>query len=201
MHSILSNNIWYSSCYFFRSAEIPKKALLQKISNLRRDRQQQMLLQANRTAHSLELSNSTSTSANASETDLAMQNKRQLILNTIEDLKRNLEDQSIELCGLNDDEWAISSMQFRMQSHVYILFNSYHNWNLLLEFLCSPLFSVCFRFSLFPSSGCSFIFHFSFISYLCGKFYLNVITAVRDTKQNKKAEWEKSMQRRKKRKI
>lgn len=63
-----------------------------------------MLLQANRTAHSLEFSNSTSNSVNASETDLVMQNKRQLILNTIEDLKRNLEDQSIELCGLNDDE-------------------------------------------------------------------------------------------------
>lgn len=63
-----------------------------------------MLLQANRTAHSLELPNSSSNSANTSETDLAMQSKRQLILNTIEDLKRNLEDQSIELCGLNDDE-------------------------------------------------------------------------------------------------
>lgn len=31
-------------------------------------------------------------------------NRRQLILNTIEDLKRSLEDQSIELCGLNEDE-------------------------------------------------------------------------------------------------
>lgn len=31
-------------------------------------------------------------------------NKRQLILNTIEDLKRNLEDQSIELYGLNDKD-------------------------------------------------------------------------------------------------
>lgn len=31
-------------------------------------------------------------------------NRRQLILNTIEDLKRNLEDQSIELCGLNEDD-------------------------------------------------------------------------------------------------
>lgn len=85
---------------------MPKKALLQKISNLRRDRQQQML-QANRNAHSLESSNTTmlSNSANASETDLVMHNKRQLmILNTIEDLKRNLEDQSIELSGLNDDE-------------------------------------------------------------------------------------------------
>lgn len=30
--------------------------------------------------------------------------KRLLILNTIEDLKRNLEEQSIELYGLNDDE-------------------------------------------------------------------------------------------------
>lgn len=30
--------------------------------------------------------------------------KRQLILNTIADLKRSLEDQSVELCGLNDDD-------------------------------------------------------------------------------------------------
>lgn len=36
----------------------------------------------------------------------AICNKRQLILNTIEDLKRSLEDQSIELCGLNDDDDA-----------------------------------------------------------------------------------------------
>lgn len=99
MNSIHFNNFF--DCSF---AEIPKKALLQKISNLRRDRHHQMLLQANRTAHSLELPNSSSNSANTSETDLAMQSKRQLILNTIEDLKRNLEDQSIELCGLNDDE-------------------------------------------------------------------------------------------------
>lgn len=34
----------------------------------------------------------------------AYTNKRQLILNTIADLKRSLEDQSVELCGLNDDE-------------------------------------------------------------------------------------------------
>lgn len=31
-------------------------------------------------------------------------NRRQLILSTIEDLKRSLEDQSVELCGLNEDE-------------------------------------------------------------------------------------------------
>lgn len=96
--------------------EIPKKALLQKISNLRRDRQQQQ--QSLRTAHSLEntgnhQSNATlscngsgggGSTANISTDNDIMQNKRQLILNTIEDLKRNLEDQSIELCGLNDDE-------------------------------------------------------------------------------------------------
>lgn len=34
----------------------------------------------------------------------AYNNKRQLILNTIADLKRSLEDQSVELCGLNDDD-------------------------------------------------------------------------------------------------
>lgn len=86
-------------------SEIPKKAILQKISNLRRDRQHQ---QAIRAAQSFDNNQSNATlsgsSANVSENDLAMLNKRQLILNTIEDLKRNLEDQSIELCGLNDDE-------------------------------------------------------------------------------------------------
>lgn len=92
---------------------------MQKISNLRRDRQHQQQ-QSLRTAHSLEntgnhQSNSTlsgngsgggsgSTANVSTDNDLSMQNKRQLILNTIEDLKRNLEDQSIELCGLNDDE-------------------------------------------------------------------------------------------------
>lgn len=90
----------------FSFAEVPKKAILQKISNLRRDRQHQQALRA---AQSFEHHQSNATlsggsSANASENDLAMINKRQLILNTIEDLKRNLEDQSIELYGLNDDD-------------------------------------------------------------------------------------------------
>lgn len=91
---------------------------------MRRDRQQQQQ-QSLRTAHSLEYtgnhqsnatlsgncsngggggSGSTSTANVSTDNDSSMQNKRQLILNTIEDLKRNLEDQSIELCGLNDDE-------------------------------------------------------------------------------------------------
>lgn len=36
--------------------------------------------------------------------NITYSSKRQLILNTIADLKRSLEDQSVELCGLNDDE-------------------------------------------------------------------------------------------------
>lgn len=90
--------------------EIPKKALLQKISNLRRDRQHQQ--NTIRPTQSLDSTNNQISSQrtmvngnmNTSENDIAMFHKRQLILNTIEDLKRNLEDQSIELSGLNDDD-------------------------------------------------------------------------------------------------
>lgn len=41
---------------------------------------------------------------NNSDNAVNVCNKRQLILNTIEDLKRSLEDQSVELCGLNDED-------------------------------------------------------------------------------------------------
>lgn len=92
----------------FQITEIPRKALLQKITNLRRDRQQQQHQhqQSIRNSHSLDHTDNQllNGSHNTSENDIAMFHKRQLILNTIEDLKRNLEDQSIELCGLNDDE-------------------------------------------------------------------------------------------------
>lgn len=90
---------------------------------MRRDRQQQQHQQSLRTAHSFEYTtghhqSNTTLNGNgsgsgggggnsvivSSESDLTLQHKRQLILNTIEDLKRNLEDQSVELCGLNDDE-------------------------------------------------------------------------------------------------
>lgn len=67
---------------------------------MRRDRQHQQALRA---AQSFDHNQSNGT-LNGSESDLAIINKRQLILNTIEDLKRNLEDQSIELYGLNDKE-------------------------------------------------------------------------------------------------
>lgn len=77
---------------------------------MRRDRQQHQHQNSLRSVQCVEhpdnQSNAThsGSSANASDSDLGMLNKRQLILNTIEDLKRNLEDQSIELCGLNDDD-------------------------------------------------------------------------------------------------
>lgn len=94
--------IRYVSWWF---TEIPKKAILQKISNLRRDRQHQQALRASQTfEHNQSNGTLSGSSANVSESDLAIMNKRQLILNTIEDLKRNLEDQSIELYGLNDKD-------------------------------------------------------------------------------------------------
>lgn len=92
--------------------EIPKKALLQKISTLRQER---YAAAAAARAHIENCENITggyvrhnsidNGSVNANEETLpTFCNKRQLILNTIEDLKRSLEDQSVELCGLNDDE-------------------------------------------------------------------------------------------------
>lgn len=85
--------------------EIPKKALLQKISNLRRDRQQQQQATTTNRAQSADYTKNESQQAlTSSDADMASLQKRQLILCTIEDLKRNLEDQSIELNGLNDDD-------------------------------------------------------------------------------------------------
>lgn len=39
----------------------------------------------------------------SSDNEIKLLHKRQLILNTIEDLKRSLEDQSTELCSLNNN--------------------------------------------------------------------------------------------------
>lgn len=109
-------NVWLSSWGFFYFQESPKEAMLQKISTLRRDRQQhpQNYLQTKNEFHPYEVSDYSANrsfshqmlneNGNPSDNELAMIHKRQLILSTIEDLKRNLEDQSIELCGLNDDE-------------------------------------------------------------------------------------------------
>lgn len=71
--------------------------MLQKISLLRMERQ----------AAKAQIDSATerfSTTAAYPRQEPHQINKRQLILSTIEDLKRSLEDQSIELCGLNDDD-------------------------------------------------------------------------------------------------
>lgn len=75
--------------------------MLHKISLLRRDRKAQMDLNEinSRTDPRHEPVN-----GECGENGGAYTNKRQLILNTIADLKRSLEDQSVELCGLNDDD-------------------------------------------------------------------------------------------------
>lgn len=95
----------YSNFLFIFPAEIPKKALLQKISQLRLERQA-----AKAHTDSMERLNTSMYPTNEPhETNGNIQQqqqltKRQLILDTIEDLKRSLEDQSVELCGLNEDE-------------------------------------------------------------------------------------------------
>lgn len=72
--------------------------MLHKISLLRRDRQAAQNEITSHTESRLEPMNG------ESGENGAYNNKRQLILNTIADLKRSLEDQSVELCGLNDDD-------------------------------------------------------------------------------------------------
>ncbi|XP_037049316.1 serine-rich adhesin for platelets isoform X2 [Bradysia coprophila] len=82
--------------------EISKKALLNKISLLRRDRKaaQMDVNEANGYTHH---DGRLEPSVNDGGESVGYNTKRQLILNTIADLKRSLEDQSVELCGLNDD--------------------------------------------------------------------------------------------------
>lgn len=82
----------YSTINAISISEIPREALLRKISMLRRERQQQA---AAVRSHSLDTYDPSGKSEPA--------DKRLLILNTIEDLKRSLEEQSIELrvCDLN----------------------------------------------------------------------------------------------------
>lgn len=79
-------------------SDIPKKALLNKISILRKERQAANIKIISNEASDPYLSDEQdkSTASNSS--------KRQLILDTIESLKRSLEDQSIELYEINDPE-------------------------------------------------------------------------------------------------
>lgn len=87
---------------FFLS-EVPRQELLQKISLLRRERQHSATASSTR-SYSIEGCNGMPVTHNESYQITSVADKRLLILNTIEDLKRNLEEQSIELYGLNDDE-------------------------------------------------------------------------------------------------
>lgn len=83
--------------------EVPRQELLQKISLLRRERQQSAATSSTR-SYSIEGCNGMSGTHNESYQTNGVTDKRLLILNTIEDLKRNLEEQSIELYDLNGDE-------------------------------------------------------------------------------------------------
>lgn len=101
--------------------EIPKQALLEKISQLRRERKAAAAAAAaaqTQTHTEIELSGSPYLARRmADSTDIYQYNqiagdeatmlqcqKQQMILSTLAELKRSLEDQSVELCGLNDDE-------------------------------------------------------------------------------------------------
>lgn len=85
-------------------SEVPRQELLQKISLLRRERQQSVATSSTR-SYSIEGCTGVSDgSHNESYHINSVSDKRLLILNTIEDLKRSLEEQSIELYDLNGDE-------------------------------------------------------------------------------------------------
>lgn len=102
----MKKNLYFKLYYHI---EIPKKALLQKISQLRLERRQAAaIIQSIENNANMNDNPAYDTphgnGINAENEVTPVVNRRQLILNTIEDLKRSLEDQSIELCGLNEDE-------------------------------------------------------------------------------------------------
>lgn len=79
--------------------------MLQKISQLRLERQAAKAQTDNTTSECLgTIEHPVHESAAPSNGNVQQLTKRQLILNTIEDLKRSLEDQSVELNGLNEDD-------------------------------------------------------------------------------------------------
>lgn len=98
--------VWFCSSklqnkFSFSILEVPREELLQKISLLRRERQQSTVLStSSMRSYSVEAENGMAESYKINN----VVDKRLLILNTIEDLKRNLEEQSIELYDLNGDE-------------------------------------------------------------------------------------------------
>lgn len=82
-------------------SELPKKALLQKIHLLRRERQAGKFEEEITTE--LTITNTTIKSE-SSKTLTDEHIKRKLIMKTIEDIKRSLEDQSLELNELHDSD-------------------------------------------------------------------------------------------------
>ncbi|XP_012154795.1 uncharacterized protein LOC101458371 [Ceratitis capitata] len=90
---------------FDLEAEIPKQAMLAKIHSLRRRERQNSNPRLNSRSQDLNQAcgdylngDNDYSAANTHET-----HKKQMILSTIADLKRNLESQSVELNGLNED--------------------------------------------------------------------------------------------------
>ncbi|XP_055839768.1 uncharacterized protein LOC129907515 [Episyrphus balteatus] len=91
-------------------SEIPKQAILDKINNIRRERQSSLSIKSsNQDMNQFindELQQPLTNNDDDEPTSVSsnLSTKQQLILNTIEDLKRSLEYQSVELNGLNEDE-------------------------------------------------------------------------------------------------
>ncbi|CRK86932.1 CLUMA_CG000753, isoform A [Clunio marinus] len=83
-------------------SEVPKKALLQKIQMLRKERQAGKWKEEPTAA---EHTNANTNNSTESPKPLVDDNiKRKLIMKTIEDIKRSLEDQSLELNELHDSD-------------------------------------------------------------------------------------------------
>ena len=84
-------------------SDLPKKALLQKIQMLRKERQAGKSKEESTIEN--HQANTTMTPDNGNNKPHVDENaKRKLIMKTIEDIKRSLEDQSLELNELHDSD-------------------------------------------------------------------------------------------------
>jgi hypothetical protein len=82
-------------------SELPKKALLQKIQMLRKER---LAAKSKDRESSSEAGVSDAVSNDSPKRVIDENIKRKLIMKTIEDIKRSLEDQSLELNELHDSD-------------------------------------------------------------------------------------------------
>jgi hypothetical protein len=82
-------------------SELPKKALLQKIQMLRKER---LAAKSKDRESSSEAGVSDAVSHDSPKRVIDENIKRKLIMKTIEDIKRSLEDQSLELNELHDSD-------------------------------------------------------------------------------------------------